>query len=126
MIDKTSQLIDANIASSATLYKNVRAIRSVVGEQSTVGDFTTVRDSQIGDYCQIQRHCDILRTKIGNYTVIEKNAVLHDVIIGAMAKYSPEELELYLMDFKIGVNLAKMNQTEKIKSRLKIKKETQN
>ena len=28
-----------------------------------------------------------------------KSVFLHDVIIGAMAKYSPEELELYLMDF---------------------------
>ena len=31
-----------------------------------------------------------------------KSVFLHDVILGAMAKYSPEELELYLMDFKIG------------------------
>lgn len=88
MIDSTTQLIDAKIASSATLYKNVRAFRSVVGEHSTIGDFTTVRDSHIGNYCQIQRHCDLLRTKIGNYTVIEKNAVLHDVIIGAFCEMS--------------------------------------
>ena len=31
-----------------------------------------------------------------------KSVFLHDVIIGAMSKYSPNELELYLMDFKIG------------------------
>ncbi len=31
-----------------------------------------------------------------------KSVFLHDVIIGAMAKYSPDEQELYLMDFKIG------------------------
>ena len=31
-----------------------------------------------------------------------KSVFLHDVIIGAMSKYSPDELELYLMDFKIG------------------------
>ena len=31
-----------------------------------------------------------------------KSVFLHDVIIGAMAKYAPDELELYLMDFKIG------------------------
>lgn len=31
-----------------------------------------------------------------------KSVFLHDVIIGAIAKYSPDELELYLMDFKIG------------------------
>ena len=31
-----------------------------------------------------------------------KSVFLHDVILGAMSKHSPEELELYLMDFKIG------------------------
>ena len=31
-----------------------------------------------------------------------KSVFLHDVILGAMSKYSPDELELYLMDFKIG------------------------
>lgn len=31
-----------------------------------------------------------------------KSVFLHDVILGAMSMYSPEELELYLMDFKIG------------------------
>lgn len=31
-----------------------------------------------------------------------KSVFLHDIIIGAMAKYAPDELELYLMDFKIG------------------------
>lgn len=31
-----------------------------------------------------------------------KSVFLHDVILGAMAKYLPRELELYLMDFKIG------------------------
>lgn len=31
-----------------------------------------------------------------------KSVFLHDIIIGAMAKYAPDELELYLMDFKMG------------------------
>lgn len=31
-----------------------------------------------------------------------KSVFLHDIIIGCMEKYSPNELELYLMDFKIG------------------------
>lgn len=88
MIDKTAQLVGSEIESSATLYKNVRAIQSVVGEHSTIGDFTTLRNSQIGNYCQIQRHCDLLRTKIGSYSVIEKNAVLHDVIIGSFCEMS--------------------------------------
>jgi len=31
-----------------------------------------------------------------------KSVFLHDVIVGAMLKYAPEDLELYLLDFKIG------------------------
>lgn len=31
-----------------------------------------------------------------------KSVFLHDVISGAMLKYSPEDLELYLLDFKLG------------------------
>ena len=31
-----------------------------------------------------------------------KSVFLHDIIMGAMAKYAPDELELYLMDFKAG------------------------
>lgn len=31
-----------------------------------------------------------------------KSVFLHDIIMGAMAKYAPDELELYLMDFKMG------------------------
>ena len=31
-----------------------------------------------------------------------KSVFLHNVISGAMLKYAPEELELYLLDFKLG------------------------
>ena len=87
-IDETVQLTDARVSPSATLYKNVRIIRSSIGDVTSVGDFTTVRDTEIGKYCQIQRHCDLLRVNIGNYTIIEKNAVLHDVSIGSFCEIS--------------------------------------
>lgn len=58
-------------------------------EQGELVDFTLDTVSHI--------HCFII-----GQSGTGKSVFLHDVIIGAMAKYSPEELEFYLMDFKIG------------------------
>ena len=58
-------------------------------EQGELVDFTLNTVSHI--------HCFII-----GQSGTGKSVFLHDVIIGAMSKYSPEELELYLMDFKIG------------------------
>ena len=83
-----NQFVESNIHPSSKLYNNVRIIRSYIDEATSVGDYTTVRDSQVGKYCQIQRYCDLLRVKIGNYTIIERNAVLHDVTIGSFCELS--------------------------------------
>ena len=83
-----NQLIDAEVSPSASLYHNVRVIRSTIDDKTSVGDYTTVRDSKVGKYCQIQRYCDLLRVNIGNYTIIERNAVLHDVTIGSFCELS--------------------------------------
>ncbi len=82
------QLVDAYIHPSSRIYSNVRIIRSSIGEVTSIGDFTTVRDSYIGHHCQIQRYCDLLRVKIGNNTIVERNAVLHDVTIGSFCELS--------------------------------------
>ena len=58
-------------------------------EQGELVDFTLNTVSHI--------HCFII-----GQSGTGKSVFLHDVIIGAMSKYSPEELELYLMEFKIG------------------------
>lgn len=58
-------------------------------EQGELVDFTLDTVSHI--------HCFII-----GQSGTGKSVFLHDVIIGAMSKYSPEELEFYLMDFKIG------------------------
>ena len=58
-------------------------------EQGELVDFTLNTVSHI--------HCFII-----GQSGTGKSVFLHDVIIGAMSKYSPDELELYLMDFKIG------------------------
>ena len=86
--ENSAQIVDADVSSSATLYKNVRIIRSTVGDKTSIGDYTTVRDSKVGNYCQIQRYCDLLRVNIGNYTIVERNAVLHDVSIGSFCELS--------------------------------------
>lgn len=87
-IDSSSQIIESTVEETATVYKNVRVIRSEIGCNSTIGDFSTIRDSAIGNYCQIQRNCDLLRAKIGDYTIIEKNAVIHDIEIGKYCEIS--------------------------------------
>lgn len=86
--NNSNQLIDAKVSSSAKLYNNVRIIRSTVGDVTSVGDYTTVRDSYVGHHCQIQRYCDLLRVHIGNNTIIERNAVLHDVSVGSFCELS--------------------------------------
>lgn len=86
--NNSNQLVDANVSNSAKLYNNVRIIRSSIGDVTSIGDYTTVRDSQVGHHCQIQRYCDLLRVQIGNNTIIERNAVLHDVSIGSFCELS--------------------------------------
>lgn len=90
MIEKNNlnQVIDSNVSPSAKLYNNVRIIRSTIGDVTSIGDFTTVRDSKVGHHCQIQRYCDLLRVQIGNNTIIERNAVLHDVTVGSFCELS--------------------------------------
>lgn len=86
--NNTNQIVDAKVSASARLYNNVRIIRSTIGDVTSIGDYTTVRDSEVGHHCQIQRYCDLLRVQIGNNTIIERNAVLHDVTIGSFCELS--------------------------------------
>lgn len=83
--------VDHNKMLDGTFEKIDKAIVIPVGssENGEIVDFTLDTVSHI--------HCFII-----GQSGTGKSVFLHDVIIGAMAKYSPEELELYLMDFKIG------------------------
>lgn len=84
-------IVDHDQLLSGGFEKIDRAMVIPVGstEQGDLVDFTLDTVSHI--------HCFII-----GQSGTGKSVFLHDVIIGAMAKYSPEELELYLMDFKIG------------------------
>lgn len=88
IIDSTSLQLDSVVASTASVYKNTRIIRSKIGDNSSIGDFSTLRDTTLGRYCQVQRNCCLLRAKVGDYTIIEKNAVIHDINIGKYCEIS--------------------------------------
>ena len=83
--------VDYGEMTSGGFEKIDKAMAIPVGssEQGELVDFTLDTVSHI--------HCFII-----GQSGTGKSVFLHDVIIGAMSKYSPEELELYLMDFKIG------------------------
>ena len=87
----TMASVDHDKMLSSGFEKIGKAMTIPVGstEQGDLVDFTLDTVSHI--------HCFII-----GQSGTGKSVFLHDVIIGAMAKYSPEELELYLMDFKIG------------------------
>lgn len=42
----------------------------------------------MGFHTSVQRNCDILRVKVDDYSIIEKNAVIHDAIIGKFCEIS--------------------------------------
>ena len=42
----------------------------------------------MGKYTIVQRYCDILNVKVGDYSVIEKNTVMHDAVIGKFCEIS--------------------------------------
>lgn len=83
--------VDYGEMTSGVFEKIDKAMVIPVGssEQGELVDFTLDTVSHI--------HCFII-----GQSGTGKSVFLHDVILGAMSKYSPEELELYLMDFKIG------------------------
>lgn len=58
---------------------------------------------QNGEICEMELSDDIVHYLIGGATGSGKSTFLHDMILSAANKYSPEELKLYLLDFKEAV-----------------------
>lgn len=89
IIDKTAQISpDSKIGDNTKVYKNTRVLTSVLDGNNSIGDFSTLRNVEMGIYSSVQRNCDLLRCKIGRYTIIEKNAVFHDIEIGSFCEIS--------------------------------------
>lgn len=88
-IDETAIISSSSsIGDNINIYKNVRVLNSVLIGNNSIGDFSTVRDATMDRYATVQRNCDLLRCDIGRYTLIEKNAVLHDISIGSFCEIS--------------------------------------
>lgn len=88
-IDETALVSDDSIVGeNVCVYKNARILNSTLAGNNSVGDFSTLRDTLMDRYSSVQRYCDLLRCSVGKYTVIEKNAVLHDISIGSFCEIS--------------------------------------
>lgn len=72
----------------AKIYKNVTMIDSNVGEKSLIGDNSIVQWSDIGNYCQINRHNYIHRSAIGEYTYTGMNTQIRSSSIGKFCSIS--------------------------------------
>lgn len=87
-IDETAQVISSELEGNIVIYKNARILNSKLFGNNSVGDFSTIRQSQLGNHVSIQRNCDIMRCKVDDYSIIEKNAVIHDAVIGKFCEIS--------------------------------------
>lgn len=87
-IDPSSQVVNSELKDNIVVWKNARILSSTLLGNNSIGDFSTVRQCNLGLYVSIQRNCDLLRVKVGDYTIIEKNAVIHDVEIGKFCEIS--------------------------------------
>ena len=88
LIDSSSQVINSQLEGNVVIYKNARILSSRLSGENSIGDFTTIRNSFLGLHTSLQRYCDILRCEIDAYTIIEKNAVIHDAKIGKFCEVS--------------------------------------
>lgn len=87
-IDSTAQITDSELIGNVVIWKNARILSSKLLGENSIGDFSTIRQSEMGFHTSVQRNCDILRVKVDDYSIIEKNAVIHDAIIGKFCEIS--------------------------------------
>lgn len=87
-IDETAQVTNSELVGNVLIYKHARIIFSKLFGDNSIGDFSTIRNSEMGKHTIVQRYCDILRVKVDDYSVIEKNTVIHDAVIGKFCEIS--------------------------------------
>lgn len=87
-IDETAQVINSELEGNVVIYKNARILSSKLLGDNSIGDFSTIRQSNMGYHVCVQRNCDIMRCNVDDFSIIEKNAVIHDAIIGKFCEIS--------------------------------------
>lgn len=70
------------ISKSAILYKDVKIVKSVVGDFSTIGDNSNLVNCNISNYVAINRNCVLDHSDMGTGSYINQNTTLKNVIIG--------------------------------------------
>ncbi len=87
-IDSSAQVVDSELNDDIVVWKNARILSSSLFGHNSIGDFSTVRQCELGKHVSIQRNCDLLRVNVGDFSIVEKNAVIHDVKIGKFCEIS--------------------------------------
>lgn len=67
---------------------NCRIIDSTIGDNCSIADMCTLRECKLGNYIELQRGADLVRSEVGDCTIIEKYSVVHDASIGKFCEIS--------------------------------------
>lgn len=73
---------DSTIAQSAHLYKDVKIVKSQIGEYCTIGDNSNILKSNLDAYVSINRNCVLDNAEMGVGSYINQNTTLKHVITG--------------------------------------------
>lgn len=87
-IDPSSQVVNSELNDEIVVWKNARVLSSALLGNNSIGDFSTIRQCKFGRFVSVQRNCDIMRCEVDDYSIIEKNAVIHDAKIGKFCEIS--------------------------------------
>ena len=82
-IDETAIVKDSTLNDNVVIWKNARILGSALHGNNSVGDFSTISNSVLGNHAS-----DLMRSTIGDYSIVEKNAVIHDAAIGKFCEIS--------------------------------------
>ncbi len=70
------------IAPSVQLYKDVKIVKSQIGEHCTIGDNSNILESILDEYVSINRNCVLDNAEMGIGSYINQNTVLKHAVIG--------------------------------------------
>lgn len=88
MEQNESIVINSNVHKNARLYRNVRIVKSLIGEDCSIGDFSDIVDSVLNDKAEVGRRCIVRNSEIGFGSYAGTNTVIKNVKIGKFCSIS--------------------------------------
>lgn len=88
IISETSLIINSELHSPVSVYKDTRVKESSMGQHSSVGDHTKMDYSQLEDYVRIDRFNHLFHAKLGRHSYTGQNTVIMHADIGAFCSIS--------------------------------------